>query len=207
MKKQNSISAVNHDFLTDSYQMWVNHKWIIVLIFSLMVLMAVFVIKYVFPELQKKLVGLDNFYKSFDNQQQTAKASKPKIRNKYETRCRQILEKIFNKPFPSIRPDWLKNPKTGRNLELDCYNKELNLALEFDGDQHAHFSYHFHKTAEAFEYQQWKDKYKRQICSKLKIQLITVPHTVQYDDLQSYIINELDILYSSKMQFNSVSKL
>ena len=35
---------------------------------------------------------------------------------KSEERCREIFEGIFKKPFPSVRPDWLKNPQTKQNL-------------------------------------------------------------------------------------------
>ena len=43
-----------------------------------------------------------------------------------ENLCRIILEILFDKKFPNIRPDFLKY-KNGYNLELDCYNKELKL--------------------------------------------------------------------------------
>ena len=67
-----------------------------------------------------------------------------KIRKLNETRCREYLEKFFNKPFPTIRPDWLKYPKTNKNLELDMYNAELKLACEYDGVQHTKFVPLFH---------------------------------------------------------------
>jgi len=49
---------------------------------------------------------------------------------KYENECRRILQCLFLKPFPKVRPDFLRNPKTGRNLELDMYNQDIALALE-----------------------------------------------------------------------------
>jgi hypothetical protein len=51
------------------------------------------------------------------------------IPKKHETRCRIILENLFKSPFISIRPDFLKYSKTGKNLELDMYNEDLKLAL------------------------------------------------------------------------------
>jgi len=53
-----------------------------------------------------------------------------------ENKVRTIFESIFNKQFPTVRPDFLKNPNTGYNLELDGYCKELKLAFEYDGRFH-----------------------------------------------------------------------
>ena len=49
-----------------------------------------------------------------------------------EAQVREIVENIFSKPFPSVRPKWLVNPDTGYVMELDCYNDELKLAFEYD---------------------------------------------------------------------------
>ena len=45
--------------------------------------------------------------------------------------CRREIEKMSGKSFVKIRPDFLKNEKTGSNLELDCFNKELKIAVEY----------------------------------------------------------------------------
>jgi len=59
------------------------------------------------------------------------KVALPKRREwKTEEKCRNILRKIYGVDFPSARPDFLKNPVSGKNLELDCYNEKLKLALE-----------------------------------------------------------------------------
>lgn len=52
---------------------------------------------------------------------------------KGEKRTREIIERITGRKFPSVRPNFLKNPKTGRNLELDMYNDSLKLAIEYNG--------------------------------------------------------------------------
>ena len=106
-----------------------------------------------------------------------------------ENKCRKILEKIYNKKFPSIRPNWLKNPKTNRNLELDCYNDELKIALEYNGLQHYEFPNSFHKTKEEFENQKERDKIKKKLCKERKINLISVPYYV--DDLEFFIKEKL----------------
>lgn len=52
---------------------------------------------------------------------------------KMERICKITLEILTGYRFESVRPDWLRNPLTGRNLELDCYNDTLKLALEYNG--------------------------------------------------------------------------
>ncbi len=125
------------------------------------------------------------------------KDKKPQKRvNKHEERCREIFEGIFKKEFKSVRPKWLKNPATGRNLELDGYNADVQtplgegLAFEYDGVQHAKFG-HFHGSPEDFEYQVKKDTYKDMLCKEHNIMLIRIPHFVHYNDLERYIVDKL----------------
>ena len=52
-------------------------------------------------------------------------------------KVQRFMNHLFGKfKFPNIRPDWLRNPETNRKLELDCYNKELELAFELQGTHH-----------------------------------------------------------------------
>ncbi len=111
---------------------------------------------------------------------------KPK-RQKNEERCREIFQDIFNKPFAKIRPDFLKNKKSGKNLELDGYNKDLNLAFEYQGAQHYNFTPYFHKSQEHFADQVYRDKLKQEICDDKGITLIVIPYNVPYEDLRDYI--------------------
>jgi hypothetical protein len=126
------------------------------------------------------------------DQEQTKKDKKKKSRVN-EARCRQILEKIFRKEFPKQRPVWLKN-YTGRNLEIDCYNEELNLGLEYHGKQHYIWPNSWMETEEDFKKQQQRDKRKIKLCKEHGIDLIIVPYTVHYDDLYTFIIEELERL-------------
>lgn len=119
---------------------------------------------------------------------------KPKKKKflKSENRCKVIFEKIFNKKFPSIRPDFLKNPITGLNLELDGYCEELKLAFEYQGAQHSKYIPHFHRTGpQEFMYQVKKDEYKAKLCKLRGIDLIHIPHYIHYDKLEEYILRTL----------------
>lgn len=108
-----------------------------------------------------------------------------------ELSCRGYLERLFSRSFAKARPDFLNNPVTGGkfNLELDCYNPELKLALEYHGAQHYKFTPHFHKSREAFYNQKYRDQLKRMLCRENGISLIEVPYNV--DNIENYINDEL----------------
>lgn len=81
-----------------------------------------------------------------------------------EQLCRELAKKWFpNKNvLYNYRPIWLKNPKTGRNLELDIFYPDLKLAIEFNGSQHN------------FLLQRRKDYIKKFQCKKIGILLLSV---------------------------------
>jgi hypothetical protein len=120
---------------------------------------------------------------------------RPPQESKGELECRRVLEKMFNKPFPKSRPNFLRNPvtsyNTDNNLELDCYNEELKIAVEYNGIQHYKYIPFFHKNKEAFQNQKYRDYMKREICEKNGIKLIEVPNTVKIENIESYLREKL----------------
>ncbi len=119
--------------------------------------------------------------------------------SKHEDECRRIFQKLFGKKFKSVRPDFLQNPATGKNLELDGYCPDITtplgegLAFEYDGIQHAQHTPAFHKKGtEEFSYQIKKDQWKDAVCKSKGIMLIRIPHFVAFHDLERYIKVELD---------------
>jgi hypothetical protein len=120
------------------------------------------------------------------------KKSVPK-ESKGEKECRRVLRNLFNRPFDKARPDILRNPVTGGdfNLELDCYDPELKIAVEYNGIQHYKFSPFFHSNKEAFQNQKYRDYMKREMCAKNGIKLIEVPYTVKIENIESYILQQL----------------
>jgi len=113
--------------------------------------------------------------------------------NKHEEECRRIFEKLFNKEFKSIRPQWLQNPVTGQNLEIDGFCPDITtplgkgLGFEMQGQQHYKYTPFFHKNPTAFKYQIQKDKFKLGKCRDMGILVIEIPHYVNYNDLERYI--------------------
>ena len=116
----------------------------------------------------------------------------PKRESTGETTCRKYLERRFGKSFNKIRPDFLKNPVMGGyNLELDCYNGDMKLAVEYNGAQHYKYTPYFHKNKESFANQKYRDEMKRTKCKEHGIKLIEVPYTISHDKIPSYLDYEL----------------
>lgn len=110
-----------------------------------------------------------------------------------EKECRRVLQKIFNKPFNNCRPNFLQNPVTGGrfNLELDCYDESLKLAVEYNGVQHYKYVPYFHKNKEAFYNQKYRDELKARMCRDNGINLIEVPNTVSVPDIENFLLKRL----------------
>jgi len=134
--------------------------------------------------------GGDNFTQDFDEELKS-------IRTREEV-CRRVFEEIYQAKFPKVRPDFLKNPhprstrdgKRPRNLELDGYNAELQIAFECNGQYHYKPGV-FTKSPEDHKYQLWKDNFKKSVCRERGITLISIPYNVKKRDLRAYIEEKL----------------
>ena len=119
------------------------------------------------------------------------KKKRSDFRSESEMVCCEVLEELLNDEVQiNIRPDFLKNPKTKRNLELDCYyekkigDRTIKLAVEYQGIQHYSYVSRFHKKGiEDLEYTKWKDEYKKKICREKGICLICVPYIVDCGEM------------------------
>jgi hypothetical protein len=134
-------------------------------------------------------------YNTYDvsiNKRKPATKRGPPKESSGEKECRRVLETLFKKPFPNIRPDFLQNPVTGnRRLEIDCFNEELGLGIEYNGVQHYKFVPFFHKNKETFMNQKYRDNMKRGMCKQNGIILIEVPYTVKTKDISAFLVDEL----------------
>ena len=138
-----------------------------------------------------------DYPKIFDNYIIPEKPKRQQRDSTGETTCRRYLEMRFKTPFSKARPDFLRNQVTSGargdyNLELDCFNPEMKLALEYNGIQHYKFIPYFHKTKEAFHNQKYRDEIKRYKCKENEIDLIEVPYDVK--NIEEYIEKELQNL-------------
>lgn len=168
-------------------QFWKKHGFEIVL-----VLCVAFIIIYALCRLGKKGTYAKTYRYIPGENQKKPRNGPPKV-SKGEAECRRVLYDIFKKPFPNMRPDFLRNPVTGgqHNLELDCYNAELSLAVEYSGIQHYKYVPYFHRSKDAFLNQKYRDDMKKRICKEYGVNLIEVPYTVKVEDIRSYLIDKL----------------
>lgn len=115
---------------------------------------------------------------------------------------RRVFEHLFKKPFVRVRPDFLKNPESNRNLELDGYNEELKIAFEYNGIQHYCFPNGFKQTKKEFEQQLRRDKFKMEKCNEHGIYLITVPYSVPHENILHYVWHQLHPIIREKTVAN-----
>lgn len=87
------------------------------------------------------------------------------------------------------RFDWLINKDTKAPLRIDCFFKESNLAIEYDGPQHYRITNRYTKTKEQLLYRQKLDLLKNKLCEQNGIKIIRVKYNDKVD--KKYIINSL----------------
>jgi hypothetical protein len=143
--------------------------------------------------LNSELEDLVTVTKSSINRSNCTQPPKRKGRfiSRGERLCCQTMENIYGVPFSTVRPDWLSNPETGRNLELDCYNSELQIAVEYNGEQHYKWPNFTNQTYQQFIDQVRRDSLKMNLCDRNGVYLIVVPYNVPHDKISSYIISHL----------------
>lgn len=101
-----------------------------------------------------------------------------------------VMKEFYGVEFRTVRPAWLQNPESGCSLELDCYNEEVGIAVEYNGEQHYVAENRFNEnSSHKFIQQVRRDELKRQLCDQRHVYLIVVPYTVRtnYDDIRNYI--------------------
>lgn len=103
---------------------------------------------------------------------------KKKIYSGERLSCAALREITGGEVLENYRPDFLKNPETKRNLELDCYSPSEAFATEFQGEQHYRYPNKFHKTLEEFEKQLHRDVIKQEMCKKEGVKLIYIPFNI-----------------------------
>jgi len=87
----------------------------------------------------------------------------------YQPRLRQVH---------GLRPDWLKNSKTGCNLEIDIYFPEIKVGIEILGVQHGRPVNGTQKDSAAFEKQQRHDMAK---IERAKVHGVTLYQLTSFD--------------------------
>ena len=123
----------------------------------------------------------------------------------FEECCVRAIEKIYGVPFPSIWADFIRNPETGKNLQLDGYNADLKIGIEAQGKQHYVFPNRYHKTFDEFIKQVRRDEYKVDACDSHGVYLITVPYNVKPEHIEAYIRYYTPEAVSARQQQNQTA--
>lgn len=92
-----------------------------------------------------------------------------------ERLCRQIIEKLFDAPFPKFRPNWLMG-EMGRPLEIDIFNASL-FGVEYQGPHHygkTSFTHDSHENISA------RDAIKCARAKEMGFVLVQMP---EFDDI------------------------
>ena len=98
----------------------------------------------------------------------------------YEELCRTTFEQLFGKQFPKCKPKWLVGER-GFRLELDGYCADLNIAFEYNGEQHyKEIAFHSKGGRKALEEIKIRDSLKQDLCKKEGVVLIVISYE---DDL------------------------
>jgi len=132
--------------------------------------------------------------------------------------CRTTFEALFAKKFRKIKPVWLKGDK-GFRLELDGYNRELNMAFEYHGAQHfkpTSFGLRSKdKVIEKFTTQKERDNLKKKLCKKNNVSLFIITHLDDLKKLPHIIKNKCKSLkinidtinFNKEINFDNVYKI
>lgn len=128
-----------------------------------------------------------------------------KFVSKGEQICRETMERIYGVPFINTRPKWLKNPTTNRNLELDCYNDKLKLAVEYNGIQHYKWCSFAKQTYSDFREQIRRDRIKVELCEQHGVYLIVVPYNVTLSQIPTYIMYHLPEIVRKRLMVDNTT--
>jgi hypothetical protein len=94
---------------------------------------------------------------------------------KSESLVLNIIKSLTGITLTKDTPDWIINPKTNKQLELDGVSHEHKLAVEIQGRQHFEYDEYFHNSEQDFLDQKERDLYKKEKCKSLGYILIVVP--------------------------------
>lgn len=119
---------------------------------------------------------------------------------------RKIFEAAFNKEFPKSRPAWLIGERNSP-LELDGYCRELNIAFEYQGQQHYTKVNYFNKDDKALLNQIRRDSIKSKLCEDNSVLLIKIKYfdiSKSIKEIVKYVIDEIQKVYTIQVDISSI---
>lgn len=162
---------------------WKNHQFKMIVFCCILIIVVIYIYNYYYKT-NNGSWSLEYEY-----------IKKPKktyaVQSKGEIECRRVLEKWFKRPFPSARPEFLMNVITGKPLEIDCCNMQLQLGVEYNGKQHYQYTPGMHRNFEAFRLQQYRDEMKMKLCKEHNFTLIIVPYSIPINSIENFLLEQL----------------
>jgi len=105
-------------------------------------------------------------YNSFQQGQRCPECAKDMCRSKYEDYIVEYIGSIYNGKIIKNDRTLIKNPKTGKYLEIDIWIPDLRKAIEFNGD-------YWHNN----QYVKYKDGIKYEWCKNNNVDLLVVMYS------------------------------
>ena len=98
--------------------------------------------------------------------------------SKQEKVLREIVRDVLPEveAFYNVRPDWLKNPMTGKNLEIDIYLPSVNLGFEYNGFQHTTIDMKRGVGIDQVKSQYQRDRVKYNLLERQGVHLYVITH-------------------------------
>lgn len=183
-------------FFQDLRELWKKYGWHIMLGCLCIIFVILFIINQINRQNRSSSVSFSDIYEYiihslFQPQVSRNYGRRRQQMSKGESHCKDFVQFYFQKPFVKARPDFLRNPVTKENLELDLYNEELGLAIEYNGIQHYKYNSFMHKnSSDRFQNQQYRDLIKQDLCQKAGIKLIIVPYTIPHEKISDFLYQE-----------------
>jgi|GEM_PF-6963098 len=106
-----------------------------------------------------------------------------------ERLTRAILEKALQLKLPRRRPELLRNPLTGHNLEFDGYNEMHKVAFEYDGGGHKNKTHFYYNKLII-----WRDAFKNKKADEHLITLLNITNHSNYKTLSEVISHVLSFV-------------
>lgn len=108
-----------------------------------------------------------------------------KIKSKGEEKIKEYLEERNIKYISEKR---FKDCKYKRVLPFDFFIEDLNICIEYDGEQH--FKRSFYKKENKIELQKIKDNIKNEFCKNNGIKLIRIPYW-EFNNIEEILDNSI----------------
>jgi hypothetical protein len=125
-----------------------------------------------------------------DLHKNTIQCPKLECRKRFTTEqyIRDLLHTITGKWFHKNRSlPWLADPTNSNILELDGHCLELNMAFEYQGEQHYILTHFNQNNPATLENIQRKDALKVKLCKDNGVHLIVIPYTIPCRDMETFL--------------------